>query len=239
MRQDVIESTNAVSGSLCVHPSHLPILRWKFPRLLCPPQFSLACSPKKTWSSNSCQIQAFPPNRTANIWQVSHHFQIFFFYMVTVHKKWLTVLCTDSQKLSTHFLNVAFHVVAPSCDVFGIFLFYLDICIWSDQLREQFLLFHHNFCCWPVLLVEYIQDTPHQRMTLRRTNRLSLVLFCPHLRHMLSWSCHPHVVNIHWHKNDRIFRRKYGSHKRRFPIVLRTQYMFLKSSQTRMEKIAL
>ena len=59
---------------------------------------------KKPWSSNSSQIQAFPSNRTANIWHFSHHFQIFlFFYMVIVQKRWSTVLCTDSQKLSTHF----------------------------------------------------------------------------------------------------------------------------------------
>ena len=41
------------------------------------------------------------------------------------------------------------YVAAPSCDVFGNFLF--TSCKCADQLREQFLFFHHNsgidLCC--------------------------------------------------------------------------------------------
>ena len=36
-------------------------------------------------------------------------------------------------------LGVTFHVVAPSCDVFGMFRLSFDICICADQLRQNFL----------------------------------------------------------------------------------------------------
>ena len=45
------------------------------------------------------------------------------------------------------FWGVTFHVVAPCCHVFGIFLLSFDICTLADQLREQFLFSKSTLVC--------------------------------------------------------------------------------------------
>ena len=49
-------------------------------------------------------------------------------------------------------LSVTFHVVAPNCNVFGMFHFGFDINAGADQLREDFLF------SITILLAEYIRD---------------------------------------------------------------------------------
>ena len=54
--------------------------------------------------------------------------------------------CAPYRVAFNTFLSVTFHVVAPSCDVFGIFLCGFDICACADQLREQFLFLPSRYC---------------------------------------------------------------------------------------------
>ena len=94
-------------------------------------------------------------NLRASLWHSSHNFQIFRFHLEIVQTR-----CGNFMKLVNRlvrqfalafntFSSVTFHVAAPSCDVFGNFLF--TSCKCADQLRKQFLFFHHNsgidLCC--------------------------------------------------------------------------------------------
>ena len=101
-------------------------------------------------------------NLRPNLCRFSCSFQIFCFYLVIAQKKCgnfvelVNRLVRQFAKAFNTFFSVTFHAVAPCCDVFGIFLI-----IFADQLREQFLLFHHNSGI-DLLLAENIQEIPEQ-----------------------------------------------------------------------------
>ena len=80
-------------------------------------------------------------------------FQIFWFYLVIVQTgcgnpiKLVNRLVRQFARAFNTLLSMTFHVVAPSCGVFGSIIIGVDICIGADQLQEQILLFLSRFCC--------------------------------------------------------------------------------------------
>ena len=80
----------------------------------------------------------------ATLWQLSHNFQIFWFYLVIILTrvgktvKLVSRLVRQFAFAFKTLLSVTFRVAAPSCDAFRIFLFGFDICACADQFENDY-----------------------------------------------------------------------------------------------------